>query len=241
VSITDSTINAGLPNFRGNTTIAGGTITSVMGTIVDGMIQIGDSGNPTDWDASGTITVGANTVPTDLLVYESAIESDIAYVRGGGITNLVMQGAALWRSNGLFQFQGATVTADLNSASRIEAGTDLWIGQSQVTVRSGVGAESRIDVAGDLGLGTFTVNSFSFGTLTIEDGGYVDVGGTLTIHPLATLNLNGGTLRVGALDNQGTLTENGGTLIVPEPTTTAFAALVSLAVLVRRRTPIRVR
>ena len=146
-----------------------------------------------------------------------------------------MQGAAFWRSIGLFQFLGSMVTADLSSASRIEAGTHLWIGGARVTVRSGVGTDSRIDVAGDLGLGNVDEDTFSNGTLAIEDGGYVDVDGTFTIRPLATLNLNGGTLRVGAFDNQGTFNENGGTLIVPEPAATGVAALLALALVARRR------
>ncbi len=72
-----------------------------------------------------------------------------------------------------------------------------------------------------------------------EIGGVVDVDGTLTIGPLATLNLNGGTLRVGNLDNQGMLNENGGTLIVPEPAMPAFAALLALALVARRNKGIR--
>ena len=84
---------------------------------------------------------------------------------------------------------------------------------------------------GDSGL----IGNQQTGTLTIEDGGDVDVDGTFTIRPLATLNLNGGTLRVGAFDNQGTFNENGGTLIVPEPAATGVAALLALALVARRR------
>jgi hypothetical protein len=100
-------------------------------------------------------------------------------------------------------------------------------------VRSGVGVDSRIEVAGDFGLGNVDEDSFSNGTLTIEDGGYVSVDGTFTIRPLATLNLNGGTLRVTAFGNQGTFNENGGTLIVPEPATSAVAAWLALALAAR--------
>ena len=123
----------------------------------------------------------------------------------------------------------------MRSASRIKSLGDLWIGLSDVTVGSTTGSDSHIDVDGNLELGRFSAGSVTFGTLTIEDGGYVDVGGTLTIHPAATLNLNGGTLRVGVLDNQGTLNENGGTLIVPEPGAPGIAALLALGALTRCR------
>jgi hypothetical protein len=81
-------------------------------------------------------------------------------------------------------------------------------------VRSGVPSASRIDVAGDLDLGLSVAS-----TLAIEAGGYVDVDGTLTIGPLSTLNLNGGTL------------------IVPEAAGVAppLTAALALALLRRRR------
>jgi len=92
-------------------------------------------------------------------------------------------------------------------------------------------------VTGDLGLGNYDEDTFSNGTLTIEDGGYVDVDGTFTIRPLATLNLNGGTLRVGNLDNSqgGVLNENGGTLIVPEVAGVASPLTAALALALLRR------
>ena len=232
--ISGSTLNVGLPNFRGNMTVSTSTITSINGTVVDGTIGIGGLPGGTDWDASGTITVGQNLLPTVMTVSGSTIESGTAHVRDGP-TDLVLGGAASWRAIDLFQFQGAAVTADVRDASRIESLGDLWIGLSDVTVRSSAGDDSHIDVDGNLELGRFSAGSVTFGTLTIEDGGYVDVGGTLTIHPQATLNLNGGTLRVGTLDNQGTLNENGGTLIVPEPGAPGIAALLVLGVLARCR------
>jgi hypothetical protein len=233
VSIDGSTIDAGLPRFSGNTVVKNTTIFSTMGTINDGVIDIGRSGEPVNWNAAGTITVGGNAVDTDLTMTDSLLASTDAYVRGGGIVDFVMQGASIWRTTGLFRFSSSSVTADVNGASHIEVGTNLWIAGSLVTVRSGVGVDSRIEVAGDFGLGNVDEDSFSNGTLTIEDGGYVSVDGTFTIRPLATLNLNGGTLRVSAFDNQGTFNENGGTLIVPEPATSAVAAWLALALAAR--------
>jgi hypothetical protein len=137
-----------------------------------------------------------------------------------------------WRSFGPFSISGENTQVDVGSGSHIDAGADFGIGNAHVTVAS-IAEESRIDVAGDFYL------DGSLAVLTIEDGGYVDVDGTLSISPLATLNLNGGTLRVGNLDNSqgGVLNENGGTLIVPEVAGIAppLAAALTLALLRRRR------
>ena len=164
----------------------------------------------------------------------TVLESGRAAVGANGAftTGFEMQGASLWRSFGIFSIGNPLTQMDVNSGSRIDARTDLQVGGGSLLVRSNVPSASRIDVAGDFGLG-LTVAS----TLTIEDGGYVDVDGTLTIGPLSTLNLNGGTLRVGALDEQGVLNENGGTLIVPEAAGVAppLAAALTLALLRRRR------
>jgi hypothetical protein len=234
LGVSGSTIN-GNPNFRGATSVSGTTITGIFGTVVDGLIQIGlPSGSV--WDASGTITVGLNALTTDLIVSDSTIESGTAYVRGGGPTHLQLQGAATWRAIDLFHFQGSTVTAEVSSASQIDSLGDLWIGQAQVIVRSGVGTDSRIDVAGDLGLGNFDVDTFTTGTLTIEDGGVVDVEGMLFIRPQAVLNLNRVVLRVGVLAKQGALNENGGQLIVPEAGDAAPLA-AGLARVALRRAP----
>lgn len=102
--------------------------------------------------------------------------------------------------------------ADINSGSRIDARADFILGGSFVTIGSTTATSSRIDVAGDFGLAPTIV-----GTLTIEDGGTVDVDGTLRIGPLATLNLNGGTL------------------IVPEASGSAPLVAAALARLRRRR------
>lgn len=105
-----------------------------------------------------------------------------------------------------------------------------------MTVQSSVGTDSRIDVAGDLGHGNADEVTFFPGTLTIEDGGYVSVDGTLYTRPLATLNLNGGTLRVTNLVQEGTLNENGGTLVVPEAGSMASGIAAAIALGCRRAT-----
>jgi hypothetical protein len=240
IDITNSHVTAGLPNYRGDVFISNSSLESVMGTIVDGTIQIGSSGEPVVWDASNTITVGGGTYPTDLGVTDSSIDSAISILRGSGATSVRLQGASVWRAATRFQIQSAMTTLHVRSGSRVESVDALWIGAALVEVGSTVAASSRIDVGGNLDLGRFTeVNFSSGGTLTIEDGGVVDVDGTLHIHSPAVLNLEpGGVLRVGALVNDGTLNENGGTLIVPEPGAAMLggSVLLALAVLCRGRT-----
>jgi hypothetical protein len=220
--------------FRGTTSVSDSSIESSNGTVVEGTITIGNSA-PVFWDDSGTIVVGQNVHTTDLTVSSgSTVEAQSTDFRGGGITTVRLQSASTWRTFDLHSVRSATL--DVVGASRIDARGDLEIsGGSPVTVGSGLAADSHIDVAGDLKLGQ-TGTTFTSGTLTIEDGGYVSVDGTLYIRPAATLNLNGGTLRVTNLVEEGTLNENGGTLIVPEAgaLSSAIAAVLGLALVAPR-------
>ena len=225
----------GSADFQGKQVITNTTITTGgVGRLRQGEFDFAN----VSLDVEGEFTVGGNTtgaVPTDtiLLMTGSVFESATAVVRAGlGIaTDFTIRGST-WRSFGLFQIVSDDTQVDVGSGSHIDARADLVVGNAHVTVAS-IAEESRIDVAGDFDL------DGSLGLLTIEDGGYVDVDGTLTIGPLATLNLNGGTLRVGNLDNSqgGVLNENGGTLIVPEAAGLAppLAATLALALLRRRR------
>lgn len=237
-SITDSSID-GNSSFGGTMSVSRTTIDTNSPNVGDGDITLGLSG-PVVWHNAGEIRVRGGTLPTDLLASDSLIETQTTYLSGsadGRETSVTLQGATTWRSFDLFRTDGSALEVDVNSASRIDARANLYIsGGTTVTVRSGVGTDSRIDVGGDLGLGNVDVDTFSTGTLTIEDGGYVSVDGTLYIQPLATLNLNGGTLRVTNLVEDGTLNRNGGTLIVPEAGATASGIAAALAfAIVRRR------
>lgn len=235
VEIDSSTL--GSSGFRGKQVVTNSTITGPQGSIREGESHFDAS----SLDVVGDLTVGGNTTSapptdTDLIMTSSVFESGTGAVRAGvGLaTTFEMRGASTWRSFGPFAISNPTTQADINSGSRIDARADFILGGSFVTIGSTTATSSRIDVAGDFDLAPTIA-----GTLTIEDGGVVDVDGTLVIGPLATLNLNGGTLRVGALDNSqgGVLNENGGTLIVPEPASAAalVAASLALAGLRRRR------
>lgn len=233
-SIDISTIQGA--SFRGTTNVSSSTLHTTNATAVEGDITIGATG-AVSWDDAGAIVIGQNALATNFTVANSStVAAQTTEFRGGGATHVVLQAASTWRSFGLLSVQSALTTLDVNSASRIDARSDLWIGSGAgVTVRSGVGTDSRIDVAGNLGVGQFNQTGFGPGTLTIEDGGVVDVAGTLYIAPAATVNLDGGTLRVTNLVQDGTLNENGGTLIVPEAGATASTIAAMLAVVRMRR------
>jgi hypothetical protein len=203
--------------------VSNSTIDTFNGRVRGGDVTIGLAG-PVSWDDDGTLSVGPTTpnpLPvTFLLAGGSTIETQATVITADEVA---IQGASTWRSFDPMLMRGAKV--EIRGAGIVDARSDLGVGGS-ATIGSGVAEDSRIDVGGDLDL--------AFGTLTIEDGGFVDVAGTLTIRPTGTLNLNGGTLRVGNLvqDSGATLNENGGTLIVPEAgaTASAIAAALSLAI-----------
>ena len=233
IEIDSSALTSG--NFQGKQVITDSTVTGISGTLRQGEF---DFTNVT-LDMQSGFTVGGNTtgaVPTDtdFVLNASLFETDTGTIRAGlGIaTDFEMQGASSWLSFGLFTVIHETTHLDINSGSRIDARADFYISSAFVTIGSGTATSSRIDVGGDL-----ILDGSLPGALTIENGAVVDVDGTLTIGPNATVNLNGGLLRVDAFDNQGTFNENGGTFIVPEPTgaVSALAAALTLAWLRRGR------
>ncbi len=103
------------------------------------------------------------------------------------------------------------------------------------------GNGTLLELDQDLHLGEyFTLgNPQSYpGTLTIADGATIIVHGTFQIGAQAVVNLEaGGTIHAAALDDQGgTINQNGGELIVPEPSAaaSALAAIGVVAALARR-------
>ncbi len=198
----------------GTFSVSSSTIDTFGANVRAGDITIGADG-PVVWNDAGTLNVRPGNSPGSLpplnflLSSGSTIETQATSITADEVT---IQGASTWRSFDPMLMRGVNV--EIRSASIVDARSDLAVGGS-ATIGSGVAEDSRIDVGGNLQL--------SNGTLTIEDGGFVDVAGTLTIFPTGTLNLNGGTLRVGNLvqESGATLNENGGTLIVPDAGATA--------------------
>jgi hypothetical protein len=125
----------------------------------------------------------------------------------GGGTRFLQKGAMKVRSQA-----GANGLAVTGAGTELEVEADLLVGQSVVGVQ------------------TPTVP----GTLTVGSGADVIVHGTLVIGPMAVLNLNaGGTVYAGATEIHGTVNENGGALVVPEPGAT-FTGVIVMAVLAWR-------
>jgi hypothetical protein len=101
------------------------------------------------------------------------------------------------------------------------------------------GDGTLLELDQDLHLGEyfFLGNPTSYpGTLTVGDGATIIVHGTFQIGAEAVVNLEaGGTIYAAALDDQGgTINQNGGTLVVPEPDANALA-LVAAGIVAARR------
>lgn len=198
--------------------------------------------------------VGAPSVTleaTDLFEVQSgdvAVES--AVVTTGELTlgaygTYMAIAASLWTNAG-----GTSVDpADPTSPARlvIGAGTDFheladfrvagYPGWQHLTVN---GAGTELEVDGDLFVGEYLdfrdrPQTFS-GNVTVSNGAVVIVDGTLVVRPQGVLTIeSGATVYAATVENAGTITENGGTLVVPEPgaTLAALAAFAALACRVR--------
>lgn len=147
--------------------------------------------------------------------------------------------ATHWVNAGTFEF---TRFAD-GPAELLIGGGSRFLQKGVMKVRnqaaaSGLvvsGAGTELEVEADLLVGQAVLGvpqPTVPGTLTVGSGAEVIVHGTLVIGPLAVLNLNeGGTIYAAATEIHGTVNENGGTIVVPESSTTlgGIAALVALA------------
>lgn len=109
------------------------------------------------------------------------------------------------------------------------AGNASWV---HLTV-TGAGTEFETEGAMRIGETLISGNTYNTaGTVTVEDGATVIVRGALVIKPLGVLNLEpGATVYADSVDNGGTINENGGTLVLPEPGAmlSGVAALAALA------------
>lgn len=230
-------IDAAFPRLGGSMTLQGTEIDAGISTRVwDGTVSMAGS----TWDTDGLVDVWGSSVATDVDVSASTVWAQTTDVRGGTgrEASLRIEAGTVWTSFGRVRIFGGGTTVEVASGSRLDAREDLEIlGIGTGLTVGSTGVPSRVEVAGDLAVGQLDETTFGEGTLTIEDGGVVDVDGTLVIRPLATVNLDGGTLRVSNLVQLGTLNENGGTLIVPEAGAgaSALAALAALAASARAR------
>lgn len=109
-------------------------------------------------------------------------------------------------------------------------------GSQHLTVNGG-GTELEVD--GDLRVGEYLdfrnrPQTFT-GNMTVSNGAVVIVDGTLVVRPQGVLTIeSGATVYAAATDIDGTVNENGGTLVLPEPEG-ALGALAALGALVLAR------
>lgn len=143
---------------------------------------------------------------------------------GAFATNLGVA-ASLWTNEG-----GTKICCGSGSPARlvIGAGTDFHeladvrvageAGSQHLTVN---GAGTELEVEGDLRVGQ-TENHLGqptdfTGNVTVSNGAEVIVHGTLVVRPQGVLTIeSGATVYAATVENEGTITESGGTLVVPE-------------------------
>ena len=96
------------------------------------------------------------------------------------------------------------------------------------------GSGTEFEVEGDLRIGEYPIGNNTypyFGNATVADGATVIVHGELAIRPDGVLNLEpGGTVYAASLANEGTIHQNGGTLVVPEAGLLESTLTASLAI-----------
>jgi hypothetical protein len=240
VQITDSFVDGSGLNCRWR-----GTVRADDSHITCGMLQVELGGvaeigllslGPSSLDVTGQITVGAdlslrNTdVTTGSLLVPSTVD-----MNGGTWTNLGALDVIPGNPGPTVLRIGSGANFHQEGLARV-AGIDSAVEHLVVT-----GDGTLLEADQDLHLGEyfFLGNPVSYpGTLTVADGATIIVHGTFQIGSQAIVNLEpGGTIQAAAVnDLGGTINENGGELIVPEPGSTAagVALLASLATLARR-------
>lgn len=180
--------------------------------------------------SDGSLAV-SNTIATTGLLEMGGANTDLDIVH------------STWTNAGGLEFKPSAVVGpvaiDVSAGSRYhDLGTARVAGQPAYQHLTVTGAGTEFEVDGDLRIGeyvNFQGNPTAFsGNVTIADGATVVVHGALAIRPLGVLNLEpGGTIYVGSLSNAGTINENGGTLVVPEPG--AIAAALAAVIALRAR------
>lgn len=150
-----------------------------------------------------------------------------------------------WTNAGGVQIKaGASEPTDMTvggGSTFHEMGTVRVSGLPAFQVLTVTDPTTEFEIDGDLRIGEYLIGSLPYaysGNVTVKNGATLIVHGTLALNPLGVLNLESGAkVYAASLDDAGTINENGGELIVPEPaeTSAAASATVALCALVRRR------
>jgi hypothetical protein len=206
-------------------------------------IEIATSGeSEADVDVRAVGVPSVTLEATDLFEVQSGdVDISSAVVTTGALevgafaTNLGIA-ASLWTNEG-----GTTVCCGSGSPARLAIGAGSRFHELGSVRVAGApafqhltvnGAGTELEVEGDLRIGQTEDHlgqPYDFtGNTTVSNGAEVIVHGTLAVRPQGVLTIeSGATVYAAAVENLGTITENGGTLVVPE----ANGALAGIAAL----------
>jgi hypothetical protein len=178
-----------------------------------------------------------------LRVISTLVETGSIFVSNDG-TELDSNGSD-WENAGSLRIAsgavGTTVIRVSGGSQFHNGGTARISGVGDTQHLRVTGGSTVFEVDGDLRIGEYTIgnNAFPyFGNATVADGATVIVHGELAIRPDGVLNLEpGGTVYAASLANEGTINENGGAHVLPQPASalSGAGAVAALGALVRRR------
>lgn len=249
IAVLNSTIGPSNTALNGDAVLAGVALGGATGTVRSGDVVLRTSGVVLDgvtaplpgaWTVSGEFLVDGATAATGLDV-EGDVQAGSTRVAGLQATAVSIHGAdSQWTSAGGTRVSsplaGAVGTLEVREGADWLEAQDFRLHHFLVSVH---GAGSRLRVEGDLHVGQrLQANGTPVdgpGTLTVASGATVQVLGTLVVHDEGIVNLEpGGTIEAAAIDPSGTVNENGGALVVPEPGA-APGTLVAIAAAAARR------
>jgi hypothetical protein len=186
---------------------------------------------------------GALDVNTaSLRVINTLVETGSIFVANDG-ADLDIQASDWENAGGLRIASGAVGTTEMtvSSGSRYhDGGTARISGVGSAPHLTVTGAGTEFELDGDLRIGEYTIgnNAFPyFGNATVANGATVIVHGELAVRPDGVLDIeSGSTVYAASVANEGTINENGGTLVLPEADTTiaALTVIASIAALEKR-------
>jgi len=176
-------------------------------------------GTGSNWNHNGTFFVGQNASSTGTLTIQAGgnVTDTFGYLgfnAGSSGTATVDGTGSAWTnsSNVHVGNSGTGVLNILNGGAVSSLGGMIarYGGSSGSVVVGGAGANWTTAI--DLNVGGSSTAAGGSGSLTVNDGGLVNVGDTLRLWTPGTVNLNGGYISAYALESQGTFNFNAGTL-----------------------------
>lgn len=197
----------------------GGRVNSV-GGVVNNNNSTTITGAGSRWENTGTLTIGNvfNNADIGVVIADGGVVNNLdARITDEGSRDItdnmvtVTGAGSQWNTNGLLEIGyrndrgGATATLNIEDGGLVtstNAALGVQAGVSGFVTVTGTG--SRWENSGDL-----TVGIDDAGTLTIETGGVVAIGGTTAIGDQGIINLTGGRLEFGTMSNDDFAQING--------------------------------